>query len=98
MKRYLPEETREEMPLGMFIRKMNTLRRKTQLGKSYRIKHKTYIGLHDSGAIGSRAGTTVIEKGVMLGKYKAGALFDMEGGWREFFAWQELAAGGLKRT
>lgn len=84
------------MSLGMFIRKMHTLRRKTQLGKSYKIKHKTYIGLHDSGAIGSRAGTTVIEHGVLLGKYQAGALFDMEGGWREFFTWQELAAGGLK--
>lgn len=90
-----PEET-VEIPLGVFLRRMQTLKKKTQLGKQYRIKHKTYLGLHDGAGIGSRAGTTIIEKGVMLGKYQAGALFDMEGGWREFFTWQELAAGGLK--
>ena len=86
-------EEPDREPPGLFSKRMKALKKTAKLGKVYKIRHKTYVGANGGNGSDSKVGTFVTEKAVMIGKYSFGALFEMEQGWREFFTWQELAAG-----
>ena len=74
---------------GLFLLRMDEVRRKLKPGRTYMIRHRSCLSgkMEDH----TKFGSIIKSNATLIDKYPHGALFMMPGGWREFFTWSELA-------